>query len=49
MIFIIIVNYYSLMSYFPYVTGVRSKDRILLLRQCFVGFWFIITAQYYFI
>ena len=38
MIFIIIVNYYSLMSYFPYVTCVRSHDRILLFRQCVLGF-----------
>ena len=28
MIFIIIVKYYSLMSYFPYVTCVSSQDRI---------------------
>ena len=36
--FIIIVNYYSLMCYFPYVTCVRSQDRILLFRvsQCFL-------------
>ena len=38
MIFIIIVNYYSLMSYFPYVTCVSSQDIILLVRQCFLGF-----------
>ena len=38
MIFIIIVNYYSLMSYFPYVACVRSQDRILLFRPCFLSF-----------
>ena len=38
MIFIIIVNYYSLMSYVPYVTCVRSQDRILLFRQCVLCF-----------
>ena len=36
MISIIIVNYYSLMSYFPYVACVRSQDRILLFRQRFL-------------
>ena len=38
MIFIIIVNYYSLISYFPNVTCVQSQDRILLFRQCFLSF-----------
>ena len=38
MIFIIIVNYYSLLSYFPYVTCARSQDRILLFRHCLLGF-----------
>ena len=38
MIFIIIVNYYSLLSYFPYVTCTRSQDRILLFRHCLLGF-----------
>ena len=38
--FITIVNYYSLMSYFHYVTFVRSQDRILLFRvsQCFCDY-----------
>ena len=35
---IIIVNYYSLMSYFPYVTCVSRQDRIPLFRQCFLCF-----------
>ena len=38
MIFIIIVNYYSLLIYFPYVTCARSQDRILLFRHCLLGF-----------
>ena len=38
MIFINIVNYYSLLSYFPYVTCARSQDRILLFRHCLLGF-----------
>ena len=38
MIFIIIINYYSLLSYFPYVTDARSQDRILLFRHCLLGF-----------
>ena len=38
MIFIIIVNYYSLLSYFPYVTCARSQDRVLLFRHCLLGF-----------
>ena len=36
MIFIIIVKYYSVMSYFPYVICVRRQDIILLFRQCFL-------------
>ena len=30
--------YYSLLSYFPFVTCARSQDRILLFRHCFLGF-----------
>ena len=37
-IFIIIVNYDLLMSYFPYVTSFHSQDRILLFRQYFLSF-----------
>ena len=32
MIFIIIINYHSLMSYFPYVTCVSSQDRTMFSR-----------------
>ena len=35
---IIIVNYYSLLSTFPYVTCARSQDRILLFKHCLLGF-----------
>ena len=44
MSFIIIVNCCSLMSYFPYVTGVHSQDRILLFRQCLLDFWSLYSA-----
>ena len=37
MIFLSIVDYYSLLSYFPYVTCARSQDRILLFRHCLLG------------
>ena len=49
-IFIIIVNYYSVMSYFHYVSCVtcNSQDIILLSDHVFQVFRFIITAQYHF-
>ena len=38
MSFNVIVSYYLLMNYFPYVTCVSSQDRILLFRQRFLCF-----------